>query len=227
MSSQTLLFADMDAQPALTFADPLYTRYRPQAIADFCGLAEVKRSLAGFVAKPRDCGILFVGPAGTGKTSMALALAHELRAIRHHVSAQECTVDRVRDLAFTCRYYPPMGYDRHIVIVDEADLMSAAAQNALLSYLDGTNTIEKCTWVFTCNSIERLHERFVSRCRQLAFSTYGIQADAAKLLERIWNENAHGSAPLNFARTIKEQNGNIRAAISILESKLDAMEGLC
>ena len=223
MSSQTLLFADMDAQPALSFADPMYTRYRPQAIADFCGLAEVKRSLAGFVAKPRDCGLLFVGPAGTGKTSMALALAHELRAIRHHVSAQECTVDRVRELAFTCRYYPPMGYERHIVIVDEADLMSAAAQNALLSKLDGTDTIEKCTWVFTCNSTERLHERFVSRCRQLAFSTYGIQSDAAKLLERIWQAEAPTQTALNFARLIKEQNGNIRAAISILESKLDAI----
>jgi hypothetical protein len=62
----------------------------------------------------------------------------------------------------------------------------------------------------------------MSRCRNLPFSTYGIQADAAKLLERVWQAETDAPAP-NFARIIKEENGNVRAALSTLDSRLDSL----
>jgi hypothetical protein len=66
MSSQTLLFAELAPDPQLNFPEPLSERYRPQRIADFAGLGEVKKVLAGFVARPMNAGFLFLGPAGTG-----------------------------------------------------------------------------------------------------------------------------------------------------------------
>ena len=88
MSSQTLLFAELAPDPQLNFPEPLSERYRPQRIADFAGLSEVKRTLRGFISRlPRQesAGFLFVGEAGTGKTSMALALAQEVGGFVHHV----------------------------------------------------------------------------------------------------------------------------------------------
>ena len=123
-------------------------------------------------------------------------------------------------MAFSCHYYPPAGFARHVIIVDEADLMSIAAQNAVLSYLDGTNTIPDTVWIFTANATDRLADRFVHRNLVLPFSTYAIQADAAKLLERVWDAEAPEQPKPNFARIIKEQTGNIRAALAVVESML-------
>lgn len=221
--TNSLLFPDMDLAPAFEFPQPLTEKYRPATIAGFAGLAEVKKSLAGYINRPRDCGMLFVGSAGTGKTSMGIALANELRAFVTHVPAKECTLARVRDIAFHCWYVPPQGYTRHLILIDEMDLASLDAQNAILSYLDGTETIPGVTWIFTCNDTTRLADRFMSRCRILQFSTYAIQADAAKLLESVWDREAQPTAPKpNFARMIKDALGNVRAALQVLESRLDS-----
>lgn len=75
--------------------------------------------------------------------------------------------------------------------------------------------------MFTCNSTERLADRFLTRNRVLPFSTYAIQSDATKLLENVWR-NETDSTPPNCARMIKEANGNIRAALMALEIKLYA-----
>lgn len=220
--TSALLFPDMAELPGFNFPEPLCEKYRPTRIADFAGLSETKRTLQGFVFNPRAIGLLFVGPAGTGKTSMGITLARELSGFLHHIPAGQCTVEAIRELAFSCHYFPPSGFQRHIILIDEADLMSLPAQNAILSYLDGTNTIPDTVWIFTCNATDRLADRFLSRCRNLPFSTYGIQADAAELLERVWSQETDAPAP-NFTRIIKEENGNVRAALATLDSKLDAI----
>ena len=217
--NQSLLFAELEPDAPLAFPEPLAERYRPSRIADFAGLGEVKKVLAGFVERPTNAGFVFLGPAGTGKTSMGLALANEVKGFVHHVPAGQCTVDKVKDLAFSCWYVPPAGYKRHVILIDEADVMSQQAQLAILSYLDGTATIPDTVWVFTCNATDRLADRFLSRNRVLTFSTYGIQSDAAKLLESVWSKETDKPAP-NCARIIKENLGNVRAALMALEMKL-------
>lgn len=218
--TSTVLFPELaEPQVALDFGVPLSEKYQPKRIEDFAGLTEPKKILKGFAANPRNAGFVFCGPAGTGKTSMAFALASEVRGFVHHIPAGNCTVDSIRDLAFSCWYVVPSGYARHVIIIDEADLMSLAAQNAILSYLDGTNTIPDCIWIFTCNATDRLADRFLSRNRVLNFSTYGIQADAAKLLESVWEHETSAPKP-NFPRLIKDACGNVRAALMALEMKL-------
>ena len=123
--------------PSFAFPQSLSDKYRPRTIGDFVGLEKPKKILAKFAANPYQSAWLFVGPPGVGKTSMALALASEIRAEVHHIPSQKCNAQAIEDVCRFCSYVPLSG-GFHIVIVDEADKMTPAAQLALLSKLDAT-----------------------------------------------------------------------------------------
>src|SRR5260370_26214486 len=113
---------------------------------------------------------------------MALAIAERLRAEIHHVPSQKCTVAEIDDCVRQCWYVPNNG-TFHVVIVDEADRMSNAAQLALLSKLDSTAKAPRTIWIFTCNSTDGLEPRFLSRTMQLDFSSHATAKAIAGLLE--------------------------------------------
>jgi replication-associated recombination protein RarA len=208
-------------QTGFEFPQQLTEKYRPQELADFAGLDKQKRILANFAAKPYPSSWLFTGASGTGKTTMAIALAAAIPAEVHHVPSQECTVARMSEIRQVCQYVPMQGFKMHFVLVDEADQMSPAAQVSLLSKLDATNFPPSTVFVFTCNSTERLEPRFLSRCKVLEFSTYGLAAEATELLSRVWKREKPGTVDTpNFARIVKESNNNVREALNRLETEL-------
>jgi putative ATPase len=208
-------------QGELRFPATLAERYRPQTIDGFIGLDKAKKFMSGLLRNPKESSWLFVGPSGTGKTSMALALAAMIPAELHHIPSQNCNLETIERVHRTCHYVPAAGKNYHLVLVDEADRMTDAAQIALLSKLDGTDTAPNTIWIFTCNAIDRLEGRFLSRHFQVDFSSYGMAKDAASLLEDIWNEEAPDDASTpNFSRIVKEANNNIREALMKLEMEL-------
>lgn len=208
-------------QSALNFPVSLTERYRPHTVDSFIGLAKPKALCAKLAAKPYTSAWRFVGPSGTGKTTLALALAEAIPAQIHHIPSQECNLENLERVCRTCQYAPMAGCKMHLILVDEADQMSQAAQLFLLSKLDGTAQLPTTIWIFTCNDTSRLADRFLSRTLPVEFSSYGIQAEAADLLKRIWEDNAPATAATpNFARIVKEQNGNIRASLMELETAL-------
>lgn len=218
--SQTL-FAPSVTQSAFSYPEPLTEKYRPRKIGSFVGLEKSRRILAKFAANPYPASWLFVGPPGTGKTTMGLALAEELRAEVHHIPSQQCTVDAIHDTVRRCWYVPQSG-TLHLVLVDEADRMSPAAQLALLSKLDSTAFPPQTVFVFTCNSTDGLEARFLSRCRVLEFSSYGTAQEIADLLRAVWEKETDASAdgPPNFARIVKDAHNNVRDALMRLELEI-------
>ena len=203
----------------LPFPMPLAEKYRPRVIRDFIGLEKPKRMLVKFAANPYPSAWIFIGPPGTGKTTMALALAEALRAEVHHIPSQQCNVANVEDVIWQC-WYVPLSGGFHLVLVDEADKMSNAAQLHFLSKLDATAFPPQTIFVFTCNTTEGLESRFLSRTRQIEFSSYGMAAEATRLLESIWQQEANGAAAPNFARIVKESSNNVRDALMTLETEL-------
>jgi replication factor C small subunit len=203
----------------LLFPMPLAEKYRPRVIADFVGLDKPKRILAKFAANPYQSAWIFIGPPGTGKTTMALALAETLRAEVHHIPSQQCNVAAVEDVIRQCWYVPVSG-GFHLVLVDEADKMSNAAQLHFLSKLDATAFPPQTIFVFTCNTTDGLEARFLSRTRQIEFSSYGLAAEATRLLESIWQREANGGSAPNCARIVKESSNNIRDSLMCLEIEL-------
>ncbi len=203
--------------PTFAFPQSLAEKYRPQKIAEFAGLDKQRKILAKLIANPFPSAWLFVGPPGVGKTSMALAIASELGAEMHHIGSQECKLDTLQDTVRMCQYVPLHG-GFHVVICDEADAMSDAAQKYLLSKLDSSEPVPQTIWIFTCNSTDRLEPRFLSRCRVLEFSSYGLGDSLKELLAHVWKAEAEGAPEPNFAKIAA--GNNVRESLMRLELEL-------
>jgi len=188
--------------PTLPFPQSLAEKYRPRTIAEFVGLDKPKHILAKFAAQPYPSAWLFVGPSGVGKTSMAQALCAEIKGELTH------------------SHFVPLTGGFHVVLIDEADRMTPAAQLALLSKLDATAFPPNTVFIFTCNSTDGLEPRFLSRCRVIEFSSYGMAGEIAEYLDKVWHmEGGNGNAP-DLARLAKESRNNVRDALMKLEVEL-------
>jgi replication-associated recombination protein RarA len=214
-----------EQQEKIDFPLPLAEKYRPRKIEDFIGLPNERKVLGAFCKAPRDGAWLFTGASGLGKTTMALAMAEEMNAQLHHIPSQKCTVDNVDEVIRMC-WYGAYNFKtgrcctRHLVLVDEADKMSSAAQLALLSKLDSTARPPQTVFVFTCNEAEGLEKRFLSRCWVLKFSNYGLRAELAEFLAKVWERETGKPGTIDFERIAKTSTNNVRDALMALEVEL-------
>ena len=232
---QTDLFGIPAAAPApvqfgIDFPESLTEKYRPRAIDEFIGLDKVKRVMHSLLAAPRASAWLFVGAPGTGKSTMALALAESLPAELHKIPSQECNVaaiERVRAITQAL----PMGlfrkpgdsrpYRFHLILADEINRASSAAQDSLHSKLDATNFFPNTIFIGTCNTTDGMSPALLSRFHVIEFSSYGLGAPAAELLKTVWSKETAPDAPApNFARLVKDSNNNVRESLMRLETEI-------
>jgi DNA polymerase III gamma/tau subunit len=201
---------------SLAFPQSLTEKYRPQRISDFIGLADVKKVLSAFCKRPHSSAWMFQGASGTGKSTLGMAVAAELRAEFHHVPSQRCNVAELENVIRQC-WYVPRNATFHVVQVDECDQASPAAQLALLSKLDSTDPPPNTIFIFTCNDVERFEKRFLSRCRVLKFSTYAMRESLATFLAKVWLLETGKETGPDFTRIAKDSCSNVREALMTLE----------
>ena len=198
--------------------EALTTKYQPQTLGDFRGLGRPKRILQNFASQPTTSAWLLVGPSGLGKTTIALALQKAIGGALYHIPSRQCDLATVEEIAGHCAYRPWNGGRFNTVIVDEADQATKAAQIAFLSLLDSTAMPDDSVWIFTANSLEKLEERLISRCRVIEFTSEDI--DFPEMLDYIWSQEAMGRPSPDYTRIIKRAKGNVRTALMELELEL-------
>lgn len=205
-----------DSQLGFIYPQTLTDKYHPATLADIVGQDEIVADFQEFVSSPFPSAYLFIGPSGVGKTSFAMALADAIPAEFHHIPSQECNLENIERHRRTCQYVPRTGKRMYLILIDEADQMTAAAQISLLSKLDKTNFPPNTVFIFTANDTTRLEARFLSRLEKVAFSKEGRAKAYAAHLALIWELETNGLPAPNFAGIVKDSLNNLRDAMMAL-----------
>lgn len=177
------LFADFEPSPATPPDAPLADRLRPRSLAEVVGqehLTGPEGSLGRMVAAGRLPSIVFWGPPGTGKASIARLLADAVGLRFVAISAVFSGVADLKRAFAEARDHARSGR-RTLLFVDEVHRFNRAQQDGFLPYVeDGTVTLVGAT---TENPSFELNAALLSRAQVLILHRLGSEA-LAKLLDR-------------------------------------------
>lgn len=198
---------------------PLTEKYRPRYLRDIRGQDWVVQSLQSFVRSPHASAFLFNGETGTGKTSTALALANELGiAIDQgefgglfQIPSGEQTGEAVRRLIRNLHSRPFSGSGWNMLIVNEADFMTANAAQVWLDVLE--HIPSQAVIIFTTNDAGKLPRRFRTRCECITFesSAMFLTPILQTYINEIWlAETGRTGAPrVSDLEDVIDSNGNL------------------
>lgn len=173
---------------------PWMEKYRPQRLANLVYQDSVREMLTAYIRKPHLPHLLLYGPPGTGKTTSILAFANEVFGPDHrHERVYELNASHERDIhtirekvkAFANIFvtshpteaYPCPSYK--IIVLDEADAMTAEAQRALRRIME--TTTQQTRFCLICNYASKIIDPIVSRCTPMRFKPIPPSVMAARL----------------------------------------------
>jgi len=203
---------------------PLAERMRPRTLDEVLG-QEALVGPGGLLKKLAERGdipsLVFWGPPGSGKTTLARALAKLANAHFEPFSAVLGGVKEVREIVLRAKDRKARGLGRTLLFVDEIHRFNKGQQDAFLPHVeDGTLVLVGAT---TENPSFALNAALLSRCRVMRLAPLG-QGELVKLLERalVDEDQGLGKTPVSIAHEVLEvlaeqADGDARRALNDLE----------
>ena len=201
---------------------PWVEKYRPKRLDEMIGQEEVVKRLKAYAEKKEMPNLLFAGPPGTGKTTAAIALAHEIfgdtfeQNFLELNASDERGINVVRETIKEFARTLPFGGARFkIIFLDEADALTADAQNAL------RRTMEKyaatARFILSCNYSSKIIEPIQSRCALFRFKPLSDDQIKERLRYIAQQENLNIEEKALDA-LIYVAEGDMRKAINTLQA---------
>jgi replication factor C small subunit len=197
-------------------------KYRPQSLQEMVNQKEIVERLNSFVDARNIPHCIFAGPPGTGKTTAALCLAHDLYkdGWREHLmelnASDERGINVVRETVKTFARTRSIGeIPFKIMILDEADNMTRDAQQALRRTME--RFTETCRFILICNYSGKIIEPIQSRCAPFRFSYLAREDHDEYLLSIIQKESVNLSDE-GLGAIFEVCRGDLRRAINTLQA---------
>ena len=219
-----------DARAKAAKKSPLADRMRPQNLAEFVGqehLVGPDKILRGFMERKELVSMIFWGPPGVGKTTLALIVAKTIGAHFVSFSAVLSGVKDIRAVIEEAKQQLKYYGKSTILFVDEIHRFNKSQQDAFLHHVeDGTITLIGAT---TENPSFEINAPLLSRCKALVLEQ--LSADNIKtIITNTLSNKERGLGNLKIAIDddafnfiVELSHGEARVALNTLESALILM----
>lgn len=197
-------------------------KYRPSGLGDLLSHQEIIATLKTLIANNRLPHLLFCGPPGTGKTSTILACAKEIygssfRSMVLELNASDdrgigVVRDQIKNFASTRRIFSS---GVKLIILDEADAMTTAAQMALRRVVEkyASNT----RFCIICNYVNKIIPALQSRCTKFRFGPLPAN-DVRKRVKEIAAAEQVTLTPDGLEALLAQGKGDMRRILNVLQS---------
>mgnify|MGYP000754841295 CR=1 FL=1 len=225
----------------------LARKYRPQTFEEIVQQEHVTQTLIHAIEADRVAhAILFSGPRGTGKTTIARILAKALNCengptprpcgvcpscteiasgltvdVYEIDGASNNSVDQIRDLRENIVYLPVHGRYK-IYIIDEVHMLSMAAFNALLKTLEEPPAHIK--FFFATTEPQKIPATILSRCQRHDLKRISISA-IVDHLKQIASAESISISDASLRLIAREATGGMRDALSLLDQVISFSQG--
>jgi replication factor C small subunit len=200
----------------------LVEKYRSKTLEEYVGNENVKLTISKYLEQNDIQNLIFYGPAGTGKTTLAKLIINNLNCDYIYINASdergiETIRDKVQGFASVASFKP-----LKIIVLDEADFLTIQAQASLRNIIE---TFSRSTrFILTCNYIERIIDPLQSRCQVLKIippSMKEVAAHVAGILDKEgigWTKETLGPIVKQYYPDIRKILGT--AQLSTIDNKL-------
>lgn len=208
---------------------PLFEKYRPRTLDQILDQSHVVKVMREYVKRGDIPHLLFIGKAGTGKTTMAHVLANELgwQIIEYNASDDRginVIREDIKTVAFT--------RGKKIILLDEADSLTVDAQQALRRIMEKSMRAGT-RFILTGNYEWKIIDPIKSRCAIFRFSEIPEELMAKRLAEIAINEGVvleTDEQLREFKKAImmivRASRGDMRKALNMLETVLTSGGGI-
>tara|TARA_R100000900_G_scaffold145767_2_gene132654 strand:+ start:4513 stop:5472 length:960 start_codon:yes stop_codon:yes gene_type:complete len=201
---------------------------RPKVITDIVGQRDLVQDVSHWKASNTwPTALLFVGPPGTGKTSTARVIANEMLGEHNNDfnffetnGSDDRGIDFVRTELKTLLRTKPVGVDRKIVLIDEADGLTSSAQDAMRQLIETYSS--NVLVILTGNELEKIRPAIRSRCRTYTFKPITPDEGSARLWDVLVAFDVSRQVlfewQFHIPTLVEVMNGDMRACLNLLES---------